>query len=242
MIAVGQSRLGKTVLWAGAQDQRFAMVIASCSGEGGAALSRRDYGENLDNMTTRYLYQFSESFARYNKNWNDAAGGRAHAGGADRPAAAAAEHRQRGPLVRSAGRVPGRAGRLAGLRAVRQEGPGRRGAAAAGHAGAARPRLPRAHRPPRHPGHRLEGVPGLRRTPSCAGACRRRPAASGHFGGRKPTTVGDGTGVDTPDGFRRPLSPSMRQTSTVSDSWLPTARCLAPASSAKWRGVLPPVS
>jgi hypothetical protein len=70
VIAVGQSRLGKTVLWAGAQDQRFAMVIASCSGEGGAALSRRDYGENLDNMTTRYRYQFSEGFGRYFKNWN----------------------------------------------------------------------------------------------------------------------------------------------------------------------------
>ena len=71
VMAFGQSRLGKTVLWAGAQDQRFAMVIASCSGEGGAALSRRDYGENLDNMTTRYLYQFSESFARYHKRWNE---------------------------------------------------------------------------------------------------------------------------------------------------------------------------
>jgi hypothetical protein len=71
VIAVGQSRLGKTVLWAGAQDQRFAMVIASCSGEGGAALSRRDYGENLDNMTSRYLYQFSEGFKRFNKHWND---------------------------------------------------------------------------------------------------------------------------------------------------------------------------
>jgi hypothetical protein len=70
VIAVGQSRLGKTVLWAGAQDQRFAMVIASCSGEGGAALSRRDYGENLDNMTSRYLYQFSENFRRYHGNWN----------------------------------------------------------------------------------------------------------------------------------------------------------------------------
>jgi hypothetical protein len=69
--AVGQSRLGKTVLWAGAQDPRFAMVIASCSGEGGAALARRDYGENLDNMSSRYLYQFSESFGRYNKRWND---------------------------------------------------------------------------------------------------------------------------------------------------------------------------
>ena len=68
--AVGQSRLGKTVLWAGAHDPRFAMVIASCSGEGGAALSRRDYGENLDNMTTRYLYQFGGQFRRYHKNWN----------------------------------------------------------------------------------------------------------------------------------------------------------------------------
>jgi hypothetical protein len=71
VIAVGQSRLGKTVLWAGAQDQRFAMVVASCSGEGGAALSRRDYGENLDNMTSRYLYQFSERFKRFNRHWND---------------------------------------------------------------------------------------------------------------------------------------------------------------------------
>jgi hypothetical protein len=71
VIAVGQSRLGKTVLWAGAQDQRFAMVIASCSGEGGAALSRRDYGENLDNMTTTYLYQFCDNFKRYYKHWDD---------------------------------------------------------------------------------------------------------------------------------------------------------------------------
>jgi hypothetical protein len=71
VVAVGQSRLGKTVLWAGAQDQRFAMVIASCSGEGGAALSRRDYGENLDNMTSRYLYQFADTFKRFNKHWND---------------------------------------------------------------------------------------------------------------------------------------------------------------------------
>jgi hypothetical protein len=71
VIAVGHSRLGKTVLWAGAQDQRFAAVVASCSGEGGAALSRRDFGENLDNMTTTFLYQFSQNFHEYYRNWNE---------------------------------------------------------------------------------------------------------------------------------------------------------------------------
>ncbi len=63
----GVSRLGKTVLWAGAQDERFGMVIASCSGEGGAALSRRQYGETIRHMTdsTRYAYQFSGNRATY---------------------------------------------------------------------------------------------------------------------------------------------------------------------------------
>src|SRR5262249_51149552 len=41
----GHSRLGRTVLWAGAQDERIAAVFASCSGEAGAALARRDWGE-----------------------------------------------------------------------------------------------------------------------------------------------------------------------------------------------------
>ena len=62
---VGISRLGKTVLWAGARDTRFAMVIASCSGESGAALSRRNYGETVKHMTARFGYQFAANYASF---------------------------------------------------------------------------------------------------------------------------------------------------------------------------------
>jgi hypothetical protein len=63
----GVSRLGKTVMWAGAHDQRFAAVIASCSGEGGAALSHRNYGETIAHLTapSRYPYQFSANYAKW---------------------------------------------------------------------------------------------------------------------------------------------------------------------------------
>jgi hypothetical protein len=63
----GVSRLGKTVMWAGAHDTRFAMVMPSCSGEGGAALSRRNYGETVAHLVApgRYPYQFAANYARY---------------------------------------------------------------------------------------------------------------------------------------------------------------------------------
>lgn len=62
---VGHSRLGKTALWAGAIDQRFAMVVSSCSGEGGASLSRRDYGERIRNLTTNFPYWFTSAYQKY---------------------------------------------------------------------------------------------------------------------------------------------------------------------------------
>ena len=68
----GVSRLGKTVLWTGASDDRFSMVIASCSGEGGAAISRRQYGETIKHMIapTRYFYQFCTNRSKYGDNPN----------------------------------------------------------------------------------------------------------------------------------------------------------------------------
>jgi hypothetical protein len=70
---MGVSRLGKTVMWAGAHDPRFAMVIASCSGEGGAALSRRNYGETIAHLTapTRYPYQFAANYAKWADRVNE---------------------------------------------------------------------------------------------------------------------------------------------------------------------------
>ncbi|HEV7992204.1 MAG TPA: hypothetical protein VGP25_10280 [Gemmatimonadaceae bacterium] len=69
---LGSSRLGKTVLWTGATDQRFAVILASVSGESGAALSRRNYGETVRHMTdsTRYAYQFAANYQTYGERVN----------------------------------------------------------------------------------------------------------------------------------------------------------------------------
>ena len=55
---MGHSRLGKTALWTGAIDTRFAMVLASCSGEGGASPARRNYGETTRNLVDKFPFWF----------------------------------------------------------------------------------------------------------------------------------------------------------------------------------------
>jgi hypothetical protein len=67
----GTSRLGKTVLWAGAQDERVAAVFAVVSGEMGASLIRRDWGETLDDMAQNFPWQFSGNFQKWVGKWND---------------------------------------------------------------------------------------------------------------------------------------------------------------------------
>jgi pimeloyl-ACP methyl ester carboxylesterase len=62
---IGHSRGGKTALWAAAEDTRIALVCVNGAGEGGPALSRRNFGETVQQITASFPYWFAPKYASY---------------------------------------------------------------------------------------------------------------------------------------------------------------------------------
>jgi hypothetical protein len=68
----GHSRYGKATIVAMALDLRFAIAYVSSSGEGGARIHRRNYGEPLDAVCIPDEYHWmAGNFLKYARHWDD---------------------------------------------------------------------------------------------------------------------------------------------------------------------------
>ena len=67
----GVSRYGKAVMWAGAQDERFAIVFSGEAGCAGQTIVRRQFGETVKSITGFAPYWFAGNFKNYADRVND---------------------------------------------------------------------------------------------------------------------------------------------------------------------------
>jgi hypothetical protein len=66
----GHSRWGKATLVTLAYDERFATGYVSSSGQGGAKLHRRKYGETIENLVTNFPYWMAGNYMKYAGHWD----------------------------------------------------------------------------------------------------------------------------------------------------------------------------
>jgi hypothetical protein len=71
VVLVGHSRGGKASLWAAAQDQRFSICVTNCSGNSGAALSRRQFGERISAINEAFPHWFNDNYKAFNNQENN---------------------------------------------------------------------------------------------------------------------------------------------------------------------------
>jgi len=68
---VGHSRGGKTALWAGAEDERFALVVSNDSGSTGAALARGKQGERIHQINRGFPHWFNDTYKTFAHRENE---------------------------------------------------------------------------------------------------------------------------------------------------------------------------